>query len=110
MVAMTASFEMSSQVGATAVRKMSAASANSSPSKIQVANRSQIWRPSNPVAWPLAIAFMQGGHGLQRAEGDDEHRAALDGKRNVARDQIEFVCERRVQAPTPIWRRPPASL
>src|SRR5680860_782828 len=43
MVAITASFQMSSQVGATAVRRMSAASANSSASRIQVANFSQIW-------------------------------------------------------------------
>ena len=35
MVAITASLEMSSQVGATAVRTKSAASANSSASKIQ---------------------------------------------------------------------------
>src|SRR5262245_53328599 len=90
MVAMTAS-EMSSQVGAT---KMSAASANSSPSRIQVAKRSQIWRPSNPVAWPR-------GHGLQRAEGDDEHGAALDGESDVARDQSELLLKRCVQAPKP---------
>ncbi len=45
MVAITASFEMSSQVGATAVRTRSAARANSSASKIHVAKRSQISRP-----------------------------------------------------------------
>ena len=38
MVAITPSLAMSSQVGATAVRKRSAARANSSPSRIQVAN------------------------------------------------------------------------
>src|SRR6185503_14441045 len=38
---------------------------------------------------------------LQRAEGDDEHRAAFDGEGNVACDQIEMLLERRVQAPTP---------
>lgn len=51
MVAMTASLEMSSQVGATAVRTMSAAKANSRASRIQVAKRSQISRPcSSPAA------------------------------------------------------------
>jgi len=45
MAAITASLVMSSQVGATAVRTMSAASANSSASRIQVANLSQTSRP-----------------------------------------------------------------
>ena len=45
IAAITASLLMSSQVGATAVRTMSAASANSSASRIQVANFSQISRP-----------------------------------------------------------------
>jgi hypothetical protein len=41
----------------------------------------------------------QGGHGLQRAEGDNEDRAAFDGEGNVACDQIELLLERRVPAP-----------
>src|SRR6185437_2077783 len=55
IAAITASLVMSSQVGATAVRTTSAASANSSASRIQVANLSQIWRPSISPARPLAI-------------------------------------------------------
>ena len=57
MVAITASLEMSSQVGATAVRKMPAASANSSASRLQVAKRSQIRRSWISRAGPVAIAF-----------------------------------------------------
>jgi hypothetical protein len=109
MVAMTASFEMSSQVGATAVRKMSAASAFE-PEQDPGGESEPDLASFQPRRLAVGDRLYEGGHGLQRAEGDDEHRAALDGKRNVARDQIEFVCERRVQAPTPIWRRPPATL
>ena len=105
MVAMTASFEMSSQVGADigGKRKFEPEQDPGGESEPDLAS-------FQPRRLAVRDRLQQGGHGLQRAEGDDEHRAALDGKRNVARDQIEFVCERRVQAPTPIWRRPPASL
>jgi len=96
MVAITASLEMSSQVGATAVRKMSAASANSSASRIQVAKRSQIRRPSIS---PACDRLQQAGYGLKGAESHDEHGAALDDKCNVARDEIELAFERCIQVP-----------
>src|SRR5262245_8764373 len=100
MVAITASFEMSSQVGATAVRKISAARANSSPSNIQVAKRSQICRPFNPVAWPLAIALNRAAIDC-KAPKATTNGAALYGETHVARDQTEFAFERRVQPPAP---------
>jgi hypothetical protein len=58
MVAITASLVMSSQVGATAVRTMSAASANSSASKIQVANLSQMVRPATSSAARAKISLI----------------------------------------------------
>jgi len=98
MVAMTASLLMSSQVGATAVRKMS--------------GERKFEREQDPggEAQPDLASFAprrlaigdrpkQSGHGLQRSEGDDEDGAALDGEGDVAGDEIELLLERRVQAP-----------
>jgi hypothetical protein len=110
MVAMTASLLMSSQVGATAVRKMSAASANSKPEQYPSGEAEPDLASFDPRRLAGCDRPEQGGDRLQRAKGDDEHRAAFDGKSDVACDQIELLLERRVQAPqapTPIWRRPP---
>ncbi len=41
----------------------------------------------------LRDRLQQGEDGLKRPEGDDEYRAALDGKRDVARDYIELRFE-----------------
>src|SRR3990170_5647542 len=94
MVAITASFEMSYQVGATAVRTRSAARANSSASRIQVAKRSQISRPSLPPGGAPDDRRHHPPNGLDGAKGHDEHRPRLDDERDVARDLIELLFER----------------
>ena len=93
MVAITASLVMSSQVGATAVRTRSAASANSSASRIQVANLSQIVPARHLVGGALKDQRDDAAKRLQRAEADDEHRRGLDDERDEAGDLLEIVLD-----------------
>ena len=90
-VAITASLEMSSQVGRGAQdiggkRKFQRG-------KIQVARRSQI----SGIRFRSAFAgdrLQQAGYALKGAEGHDEHGAALDNECDVARHQIELAFRR----------------
>lgn len=91
MAAITASLAMSSQVGATAVRRRSAASANSSPSK----------DPGGEFEPDLAAHHLVGGaiedrhddvdDGLEGAEAYNENGTALDSERDIARDLVELL-------------------
>ena len=99
MVAMTASLAMSSQVGATAVRTRSAASANSSASRIQVANLSQISRPASSLAPRLKIAPIAPMIACSARKLHDEDRACLDEERDIDRDLAELLLERDGHAP-----------
>ena len=94
MVAITASLEMSSQVGATAVRTRSAA-------------RAEFEREQDPGCEPdpdLPAAHLIGrssddagedrNERLERAERHDENGTRLDQKRDVVRDLAESFFER----------------
>jgi hypothetical protein len=92
MVAITASLEMSSQVGATAVRTRSAASA--------IEPKQNPGGESEPdlAALHFARAPRDGGrhHGrdrLDRAERHHEHGTGLDNERDIARDHAELSFE-----------------
>jgi hypothetical protein len=90
MGAITPSLEMSSQVGATAGRKMPAASANSSASRIQVAKAEPDLAVLDFAGRACGDRLQQAGYGLKGAESHDKHGAPLDDRRNV---------ETRAQAP-----------
>ena len=80
MVAITASFEMSSQVGATAVRTRSAASANSSASRIHVAKRSQNLPAAHLVGGAVERRGQHAGERLEGAVAHDKDGRSLDGE------------------------------
>jgi hypothetical protein len=93
IVAITASFEISSQVGATAVRTRSAASANSSASKIQVANLSQISPADHLVGGAAERGSHQSGQRLDRAVAHDENGGRFDGKGDEPCNLLELLLE-----------------
>jgi hypothetical protein len=93
MVAITASLPISSQVGATAVRTRSAARANSSASRIQVTNLSQIPRPRVESRFALPDRRGDKPKRLQSAKGDDEHGAGLNEKRRGLGNLLELVVD-----------------
>jgi hypothetical protein len=91
MVAITASLAMSSQVGATAVRTRSAASANSSASRIQ-GREPDPNLPSFHLAGGSSDHYdNDGGKCLEGAEGDNENGACLNDERDVARNLAELL-------------------
>ena len=105
MAAITASMLMSSQVGATAVRTISAASANSSGQQ----DPGGEFQPDLPALHLVGGALHNqpddAAERLYRAEGDDEHRCGLDGERHVAGDLLEIILDE--YGPVPLaqdWR------
>jgi hypothetical protein len=91
MVAMTASLPMSSQVGATAVRTRSAASAGEQDPGGE-------FEPDLAPAWGVRLAlpdrFRHERERLHGAESDDEHGAGLNDERNEFGNLLELAVDR----------------
>lgn len=94
MAAITASLAMSSQVGATAVRRRSGGERELEPEQ----------DPGGEFEPDLAAHHLVGGaiedrhddvdDGLEGAEAYNEDGTALDGERDIARDLVELLLQR----------------
>lgn len=93
MVAITASFEISSQVGATAVRTRSAARANSSASKIPCGEFEPDLPADHLVGGAAKRGCQQAQQCLERAVAHDENGRRFDGEGDEPRDLLELLFE-----------------